>query len=41
VHAWSTLDSTVTRPFPKPEIGRIAINVNIHYGDEVLKVYKA
>ncbi len=38
--AWSTLYSTVSRPFPKPETGRIAIKVINHYGDEVLKVYE-
>jgi adenine-specific DNA-methyltransferase len=37
--AWSTLYSTVSRPFLKPETGRIAIKVINHYGDEVLKVY--
>jgi adenine-specific DNA-methyltransferase len=38
--AWSTLYSTVSRPFPKPDTGRIAIKVINHYGDEVLKVYE-
>jgi adenine-specific DNA-methyltransferase len=38
--AWSTLYSTVSRPFPTPETGRIAIKVINHYGDEVLKVYE-
>ena len=38
--AWSTLNSTVSRPFPTPETGRIAIKVINHYGDEVLKVYE-
>lgn len=37
--AWSTLYSTVSRPFPKPSTKRIAIKVINHYGDEVLKVY--
>lgn len=35
---WSTLYSTVSRPFAKPETGKIAIKVINHYGDEVLKV---
>lgn len=37
--AWSTLYSTVNRPFAPPESGRIAVKVIDHYGDEVLKVY--
>lgn len=37
--AWSTLYSTVSRPFPVPESGRIAVKVINHYGDEVLKVF--
>ena len=38
--AWSSLYSTVSRPFDKPESGKIAIKVINHYGDEVLKVFK-
>jgi adenine-specific DNA-methyltransferase len=37
--AWASLYSTVSRPFPKPETGKIAIKVINHYGDEVLKVF--
>jgi adenine-specific DNA-methyltransferase len=37
--AWSSLYSTVSRPFPVPETGKIAIKVINHYGDEVLQVY--
>ena len=37
--AWSSLYSTVSRPFDKPETGRIAVKVINHYGDEVLKVF--
>jgi adenine-specific DNA-methyltransferase len=37
--AWATLYSPVSRPFDKPESGRIAVKVINHYGDEVLKVY--
>jgi adenine-specific DNA-methyltransferase len=37
--AWSSLYSTESRPFERPETGRIAIKVINHYGDEVLKVY--
>ena len=38
--AWSTLYSTVSRPFDRPSSGRIAIKVINHYGDEVMKVYE-
>ena len=37
--AWSTLYRTISRPFAKPETGKIAIKVINHYGDEVLRVY--
>ncbi|MGH2598851.1 MAG: DNA methyltransferase, partial [Dehalococcoidia bacterium] len=36
--AWSALYSTQSRPFERPEGGRIAVKVINHYGDEVLKV---
>jgi adenine-specific DNA-methyltransferase len=36
--AWETLYSDTSRPFPRPEIGRIAVKVINHFGDEVLKV---
>lgn len=39
--AWSSLCSTVSRPFDKPESGKIAIKVLNRYGDEVLKVFEA
>jgi len=38
--AWSSLNSTVSRPFPRPESGSIAIKVITHYGAETLKVYE-
>ena len=38
--AWSALYSTVSRPFDKPETGKIAVKVINHYGDEVLKVFE-
>lgn len=38
--AWSSLYSTVSRPFDLPKTGKIAIKVINHYGDEVLKVYE-
>jgi adenine-specific DNA-methyltransferase len=37
--AWATLYSTRSRPFPRPDSGKIAVKVINHYGDEVLKVY--
>jgi len=37
--AWESLYSTTSRPFPKPDTGKIAVKVINHYGDEVLKVY--
>ena len=39
--AWDTINSTVSRPFPRPSNGKIAIKVINHYGDEVLKVISA
>jgi adenine-specific DNA-methyltransferase len=36
--AWASLYSTVSRPFPRPPSGLIAVKVINHYGDEVLKV---
>jgi adenine-specific DNA-methyltransferase len=38
---WSSLYSTVSRPFPVPSTGRIAVKVINHYGDEVMRVYDA
>jgi adenine-specific DNA-methyltransferase len=39
--AWATINATVSRPFPRPRSGKIAIKVINHYGDEVLKVLSA
>ena len=36
--AWESLHSAVSRPFPRPESGRIAVKVINHLGDEVMKV---
>jgi len=38
--AWSSLYTTVSRPFDPPATGKIAVKVINHYGDEVLKVYE-
>lgn len=37
--AWAELNSTVSRPFPKPERGLICVKVINHFGDEVQKVF--
>lgn len=37
--AWETLNSDISRPFDKPESGRIAVKVINHLGDEVMKVF--
>jgi adenine-specific DNA-methyltransferase len=37
--AWSSLYSTTSRPFEKPETGKIAVKVINHYGDEVLRMF--
>jgi adenine-specific DNA-methyltransferase len=37
--AWASLYATVSRPFPIPSTGKVAIKVINHYGDEVLQVY--
>jgi adenine-specific DNA-methyltransferase len=36
--AWATVNSTVSRPFPRPSTGKVAVKVINHYGDEVMKV---
>jgi len=38
---WATLHSNVSRPFEKPQSGRIAVKVINHLGDEVMKVFRA
>ena len=38
--AWSTLFSDTSRPFVKPQSGRIAVKVINHLGDEVMKVFR-
>ncbi|MDQ1238723.1 MAG: adenine-specific DNA-methyltransferase [Thermodesulfobacteriota bacterium] len=38
--AWETLHSDISRPFPKPASGRIAVKVINHLGDEVMKVFR-
>ncbi len=38
--AWDSLRSAVSRPFPKPSTGRIAVKAINHLGDEVMKVFR-
>ena len=38
--AWESLNSDISRPFPKPASGRIAVKVINHLGDEVMKVFR-
>jgi adenine-specific DNA-methyltransferase len=38
--AWESLHSDVSRAFPRPKSGRIAVKVINHLGDEVMKVFK-
>jgi adenine-specific DNA-methyltransferase len=37
--AWESLHQVISRPFPKPETGKIAVKVINDYGDEVMKVF--
>ena len=37
---WASLHSDVSRPFDRPESGRIAVKVINHLGDEVMKVFR-
>ena len=38
--AWASLHRTESRPFSRPETGRIAVKVINDYGDEVMKVFE-
>ncbi len=37
--AWASMYATESRPFDRPESGRIAVKVINDYGDEVMKVF--
>lgn len=37
--AWDSLRRTNSRPFPRPETGKVAVKVINDYGDEVMKVF--
>ena len=38
--AWASLNSDISRPFPKPASGRLAVKVINHLGDEAMKVIR-
>lgn len=38
--AWADISGTVSRPFPRPEGGKICVKVINHFGDEVQKVFQ-
>ena len=38
--AWASLNSDVSRAFPNPDTGKIAVKVINDYGDEVMKVFE-
>ncbi|MCY4647093.1 MAG: site-specific DNA-methyltransferase [Gammaproteobacteria bacterium] len=38
--AWESLRRSISRPFAKPQSGRIAVKVINHLGDEVMKVFR-
>ena len=38
--AWESVNSDTSRPFKKPESGRIAVKVINQLGDEVMKVFR-
>ena len=38
--AWATLNRDISRPFPKPTTGRIAVKVINNLGDEAMRVFK-
>jgi adenine-specific DNA-methyltransferase len=38
--AWESLNRTVSRPFPPPSTGKIAVKVINDYGDEVVKGFQ-
>jgi adenine-specific DNA-methyltransferase len=38
--AWETLHSDTSRPFGRPQSGRIAVKIINHLGDEVMKVFR-
>ena len=38
--AWETLNSDISRAFPRPKSGRVAVKAINHLGDEVMKVFE-
>jgi adenine-specific DNA-methyltransferase len=37
--AWESLNSAISRPFPRPKGGKIAVKAINHLGDEVMRVF--
>lgn len=37
--AWGTMYSTISRPFPEPESGFVAVKAINHFGDEVMRIF--
>lgn len=37
--AWESLYLRISRPFPRPDTGKVAVKVINDYGDEVMKVF--
>ena len=38
--AWESLHSDTSRPFEKPKMGKVAVKVINHLGDEVMRVFR-
>ena len=39
IRPWASLYRDASRPFHRPDTGRIAVKVINHFGDEVMKVF--
>ena len=38
--AWATLNRDISREFPRPKSGKVAVKVINHLGDEVMTVFR-
>ena len=38
--AWADISGTISKPFPRPQSGKICVKVINHFGDEVQKVFR-
>lgn len=36
---WPAVNSTISRPFPRPSTGKVVVKVSNHYGNEVMKAF--